>query len=244
MSKNTKSWLLPIILAIIAALAAIIPSIFENIQNIRSAPTSTATLVPTSIFTPSSTHTPTLTPTSTFTPSPTATAVPIPCANGFFACVFPQADTGKTFLFKKGAGVTLTVDEQSQCALTTEVGAKLTYEITQARTNAAWGVQWIDTVGYFDASNFTSFAFAVKGELGGETFLIGMRDIAGGPVTLESKNYVTVSSTKWQLVTIPLSRFTYQGTTVNPSALENVSFSFDERHGSGTICLDDIAFIE
>jgi hypothetical protein len=121
---------------------------------------------------------------------------------------------------------------------------KLTYEVTQAGTNAAWGVQWKDTVGYFDASNFTNFTFAVKGEMGDETFLIGMRDIAGSPLTLESKNYVKVSSTDWQIVTIPLTRFTYQGTTVNPSAIDNVSFSFDERHGSGSICIDDIAFIQ
>lgn len=138
--------------------------------------------------------------------------------------------------------MTLTVDEQAQCALTTELGVKLTYEVTQKGANAAWGVQWKDTLGHFDASKFTSFTFVVKGELGGETFLIGMKDIAGSPVTLESKNYVTVSSTKWETVTIPFGKFIYQGRSVSPKALENVSFSFDERHGSGSICIDDIAF--
>jgi hypothetical protein len=258
MSRNSGSrrWPTALKVAIVTAITTItagIIAIYPNYLAVRNqnrlstetAKTADAILMSavqnTSIPTLTSTHI----PTSTFTPGPTFTPLPISCKTGFFACVFPQAETGRPFQFKKDSSVTLTVDEQAaECAFTTEYGVKLTYEITQAETDASWGVQWKDTVGYFDASNFTNFTFAVRGKQGDEEFLIGMKDVTESVVTLESKNFVKVTSTEWQIVTIPLSRFTHKGTTINPSALDNVTFSFDERHGSGSICIDDIAFVQ
>jgi hypothetical protein len=234
-----------VIIAIIGTIGTIIAAFLYNFDKFPLAPDPTPTFMPTATLVPSATLTPTHIPTSTFTPGPTFTPLPISCKTGFFACVFTQADTGRTFEFKSDSSATLTVDDQAaECAFTTEFGVKLTYEVTQAGTNASWGVQWKDTVGYFDASTFTNFTFAVRGKEGDEEFLIGMKDVTGSEVTLESKSYVKVTPTEWQIVTIPLSRFTHKGTTINPSALDNVAFSFDERQGSGSICMDDIAFVQ
>lgn len=231
--------------AISAIVVALLAYVFGPMVNtlLQRTPVTTATSIATLTQTPTLTATNTLTPTSTFTPSPTATPLPIPCANGFFACVFPQAAGGKIFDYSSDPTASLTVDALSnECAFTSEHGVKLTYNIPEENNNVSWGVEWKSTDGLYDAASFTIFTFAVKGDIGDEIFLIGMKDIAGSPVTLESTNYVTVSSTKWEKVTIPFDDFIYKGATINPSRLENVSFSFDERHGSGSICIDDIAF--
>jgi hypothetical protein len=61
-------------------------------------------------------------------------------------------------------------------------------------------------------------------------------------ITLDSVRYVLVSALEWRQVTIPLSQFADNDGSINVASIENVSFDFDQAKGSGSICLDDIAF--
>jgi len=94
----------------------------------------------------------------------------------------------------------------------------------------------------FDASGFSALVFWVKGAAGGETFQIGLKDMAHKETLLDSQEYVVVSHLEWRQVNVPLSEFEARG--VNLASLENVSLGFNRRHGSGTICVDDIAFVK
>ena len=251
MAKKSASTNLLIVQIIVGAVVAIVVAYIGYITviepmrlSISATQTAEAKQEVSQQRTPTSTSTPIPTATVTFTPTNTATPLPSACSNGFFACVFPQGSDGKIFLYNSDPKtINLVADETaSECGYTSELGVKLTYGVMQKGVNGAWGVQWKDTTGYLDASEYVNISFAVRGMTGNETFLIGLKDIPGKPVTLESKNYVEVSSSKWNVVVIPFSKFIYQGASVNPQALENMSFSFDERHGSGIICIDDIAF--
>jgi len=105
--------------------------------------------------------------------------------------------------------------------------------------NGGWGVHWDKAPSkYFDASGFNAFTFWVKGASGGETFQIGLKDISGKEVKLESIKFVVVSS-KWMEATALFSDF--EG--VNVASLQNLNFGFNTSHGSGSICVDDLTFV-
>ena len=82
--------------------------------------------------------------------------------------------------------------------------------------------------------------FYVKGIEGKETFQIGLLDsstTAGKEPKIESKGKYPVSA-KWTKVSIPLTQF--KGVKMN--SLKNLNFGFNKAHGTGSICIDDIAF--
>jgi hypothetical protein len=54
-----------------------------------------------------------------------------------------------------------------------------------------------------------------------------------------SNDFVVVSAERWQRVSVPLSVFA----GVNLGTVENINIAFNRDHGSGSICIDDIAFI-
>jgi hypothetical protein len=107
--------------------------------------------------------------------------------------------------------------------------------------NGGWGVHWTNTpTGHFDASGFSDLVFWVKGTTGGETLQIGLKGTNGQEVKVESGDLVVISASDWKPVTVPLNKFINGG--VNVDSVENVNFGFNRNHGSGIICIDDIAF--
>jgi hypothetical protein len=107
--------------------------------------------------------------------------------------------------------------------------------------NGGWGVQWANAPSErFDASAFADLTLWIKGTSGGEIFQIGLKDTDGNEVKVESEPLVVVSASEWRPVTVPLSRFSDEG--VNITSIENVNVGFNRDHGSGTICVDDVAF--
>jgi hypothetical protein len=186
--------------------------------------------------TPAVTATPNMTSTMTATATllPTGTPLPQPLTE-----IFPQVGSGEVFVFKNNGGeLSNTFLDTPDCIHSGMVGLQFKYAMSRT-ANAGWGVQWVNVPGgHFDASGFSALTFWVRGSSGSETFQVGLKDTSGNEIKLESDQLLDVT-TDWKPAAIPLSAF--KG--VNPARIENLNFGFNRDHGSGSICLDDIAFI-
>ena len=192
--------------------------------------------------TPEPTETPppaTSTPEPTFTPISSATQIPTntPPLPPLIE-TFPQVDGGEEFIYTSHGGlISNEFVPNKNCVHSGFSGVRLTYDM-KGEGFGGWGLIWNNaSATHFDASGFTTFTFWVKGTSGGETFQLGLRDTSEKEVKVESKSLVLVT-TDWLMVTVPLSKFN----GVNISSIRNVNFGFPKNHGSGSICIDDIAF--
>ncbi|MCP5462589.1 MAG: hypothetical protein H7A34_05360 [bacterium] len=102
---------------------------------------------------------------------------------------------------------------------------------------------------YFDATNYTYLTLWVRGEIGGENFILGMSDKhwdkAGD--TVKSNQIIAYLpekkiTTKWQQARVPLSDF-----MLDLSKLASIAISFERECfpdgiGDGVVYIDDIAF--
>jgi hypothetical protein len=194
--------------------------------------TGTATNTPA----PGNTSEPTATSTPSMTSTMTATSTPLPQP---LAEIFPQVGGGEVFVYKNNGGeLSNKFLDTPDCIHSGLYSLQLVYAMSRT-ANAGWGVQWVNApAGHFDSSGFSALTFWVRGTSGSETFQVGLKDTSGNEVKLESGQLLDVT-TDWKPATIPLSAF--EG--VNPARIENLNFGFNRDHGSGSICLDDIAFI-
>jgi hypothetical protein len=165
---------------------------------------------------------------------PTNTPLPPPLEE-----IFPLIDGGGDFVFINNGGVlTPKIIPTQNCIHSGVYGLQLTYEMKD-QGNGGWGINWDKSPSkHFDASGFNALTFWVKGATGGETFQIGLKDTSGKEAKKESVNLVVVSS-DWMNATALFSDF--EG--VNVASLQNVNFGFNKNHGSGSICVDDMAFV-
>jgi len=76
----------------------------------------------------------------------------------------------------------------------------------------------------------------VKGDQGGETFQIGVKDLSGKEVKIESEVGVIVSSTAWSQLVVDLEDFA----GVDLGSVENINLGFNKNHGAGKVCVDEI----
>ena len=107
---------------------------------------------------------------------------------------------------------------------------------------AGGGVQWSNAPGgRFDASSFSTLSFWIRGAAP-NGFHIGLKDINEREVKVEARDFVMVSDTEWRQVVVPLARFADASGPVNLAAVRNANLGFNASHGSGSICIDDIAF--
>jgi hypothetical protein len=182
---------------------------------------------------PTDTPEPSKIPLATATDLPTSTPLPPPLIE-----TFPQATDGEEFVFSDlGGSITNQFVTTQNCVHSGASGLRLNYDM-KGSGFGGWGVNWINaSAGHFNAADFANLSFWVRGMEGGETFQIGLKDTNEKEVKIESKTYVVVT-TGWSQVTVPLSKF--KG--VNTAAVRNVNFGFNKNHGSGSICIDDIAF--
>ena len=101
-----------------------------------------------------------------------------------------------------------------------------------------WGVQWESSIEKrYDASEFSSLSFWVKGRSGNETFQIGIKDTHGEEYKIETSE-LTIISTDWVKITIQFEDVT----KIDFASLANINFGFNASHGEGTIFIDDISF--
>jgi hypothetical protein len=75
---------------------------------------------------------------------------------------------------------------------------------------------------------------------------VGIKDISENnvekEVKVEASDHVVVDEDQWRPVVIPLSKFADAQGPVNMASVRNINFGFNQAHGSGNICIDDIAF--
>lgn len=188
-------------------------------------------------------------PTETLPPTiaPTNTPLPLPLTE-----VFPQSAEGREMVFLNINGTPTPEPNSNQegpfrsefaidenCIHTGIYGLRISYNMT-GQNSGGWGVHWINEplATHFDASEFESLTFWVKGLAGEENFQVSMKDTSGNEYWIESRLFVVVSK-NWNMVSIPLEQFQ----KVNTSSIENLAFGFNHTHESGSICIDDMAFV-
>jgi hypothetical protein len=180
-------------------------------------------------------------------PSPTASPSPSPNPDNVpplpLTEVFPQVGEGDEFLYineDKSDSLKKQFVNDEDCRHSGPYALKHTYRFTGGG-NGGWGVSWRNTsAGSFDASGFTLLSLWVKGGLAGkERFQVGLKDRRGRETKIESDSLV-VSISNWTRIAIPLNKFR----DVDLRSIENINFGFNSNHGSGSICIDDVAFVK
>lgn len=98
---------------------------------------------------------------------------------------------------------------------------------------AGWGIP----LNGLDVSSAKYVSFFVKGEKGGESFELGIKDKNGAEKKILSNSYLDVTN-KWQNVKIPLTSFY----GVSLAKLESIYFNFTNLQPAGKIYIDNIGF--
>ena len=102
---------------------------------------------------------------------------------------------------------------------------------------------------YWDGSAHTTITFWVRGERGGESFMIGLSDRHWDKVGDSVKSEVIGKylpagkvTTQWQKAVVPLDTFFVDYAKLGSIAISFESDAFPDGQGAGTIYLDDLAF--
>jgi len=102
---------------------------------------------------------------------------------------------------------------------------------------------------YMDGTGYKTLTFWVKGEKGGENFMIGLADrhwdkIGDSLKSEEIGKYVPAGkiTTEWQKATIPLDVFFLDYGKLSSVAISFESDCFPEGKGEGVVYIDDITF--
>ena len=179
---------------------------------------------------------------------------------GFFYCsstavrpladeLFPQAEAGRQFVWSH-PDYAVKAEFDSGCAkprltnafglIGASSGLRLRYGLTPAMEDGGWGVHWDQAPARrLDASTYDYFSFWVRGDHGDESFEVGLKDTQGRETRVESRDWIASSDLKHGVkVIIPLAAFK----EVDRQSLNNVNFSFNSLHGSGTLCIDNMEF--
>jgi hypothetical protein len=169
--------------------------------------------------------------------------LPVPPPPRPVESVLPQAkgSDGVAFDFAGGGGELATAfTPDSKCHRGhLPLGLRLEWKMSGAGIGG-WGVEWSSKSpsGRFDASRFERLVFHLKGARGGEKFQVGLKDTSGAEFKVESKDRLVTSSSEWTEFVVPLSAF--KG--VDRKRVENVNLGFNKTHGTGMLCVDEIAF--
>lgn len=156
--------------------------------------------------------------------------------------VFAQVGGGEPFVFINPPGsldAQLTGDEA--CRRSGRHGLRLTYGFT-GPGNGGWGVAWDGAPGGgFDAGAFDTLVFWVRGAAP-NGFQVGLKDVTEREVKLEVREHATVSGDEWRKVALPLGMFADAAGAIDLGRVRNFNFGFNAGHGSGSVCIADIAF--
>lgn len=168
--------------------------------------------------------------------SPTASS-PTTCE---LADIFPQTwDCEAHSTFRDRGGKIDDIVFDSEHIRTGNYSLKLQYSNTKELAFSGWYADWSNSPqGYFNASSYSKLTFWLMGESGGETLQIGLRDTQENEEKV--RPLVTVCANEWEQVVVPLSSFQ---DNVDLSHVKRIVFAFTRNDGSGTIFIDDIAFV-
>lgn len=156
--------------------------------------------------------------------------------------LFAQVGSGEVFTFVNQPGTFETmVSGSPECRRSGQRGLRVTYSFSGAG-NGGWGVSWHNAPGArFDGAPYDTLTFWVRGTAP-SGFQIGLRDAGEREIKQESRDVVTVDPGEWRRLSIPLSQFADDRGPVRPEQIRNVNIGFNATHGSGSICIADIAF--
>jgi hypothetical protein len=220
-------------------------------------PSSNNTMMQTPIISVAPTHTVATLPstpslTRIWTPVPTITPFITQLPDQILGDIFISDYTGseieqfKSLIQKKRNKLSsFDTEISTECKHSGEYGILLKYSIKSEPTDhdfGGWGIASrvvVDHRPIMDMTNFKVLEFWVKGISGGEIFDVTIAHEFDQEPTVKSSDYVTVSSTEWQNVHIPLSDFWDTG---HSQRIWYVMFSFYASSGTGSICIDEITF--
>ena len=149
-----------------------------------------------------------------------------------------EASNTEQFSFQ-GEGGVYSSELSSECALFGSYGLAIDYNMPLGGYGG-WGTNWNYTPNQsFNASNSDMLTFWIKTETV-SNFQIGLKDILGNEEKVDLNSWVIVRNGVWNLVVLPLNRFSI----VDLSQIENISIGVNQDHGEGSFCLDNIAFAQ
>ena len=157
--------------------------------------------------------------------------------------IFPQVGAGENSAWAMPPGtISYQYVTDTGCRRSGPQGLRLRYDFSQGK-QGAWGASWVNgPKNQFDASRFSTLSFWVKGNQGGAKFMVGVKDAGGHEATVESVDFLKdgVSGSEWRQINIPLVSFKSRG--VDVATIQNLNIAFSQKHGAGTICIDDVNF--
>lgn len=156
--------------------------------------------------------------------------------------LFAQVGDGETFTFVNQPGTLIsTFSGKQECRRGGQPGLHVTYSFSGVG-NGGWGVSWHDTPSArFDSSPYDTLTLWVRGTAP-NGFQVGLRDTSEREIKLESRDVITVDQGEWRKLNIPLSKFADDQGPVRLEQIRNVNIGFNATHGSGSICIADLAF--
>jgi Carbohydrate binding domain (family 11) len=172
------------------------------------------------------------------------------------AAVFPQADRngdgieeGSSFEFSDPKS---TDDFRSAFTVAPDcsregrpIGLIIEYDMRPKGSYGGWGVRWTEGSSEpFDASTYSRLILWVKSTGDGANFEIGLKDDFGDERKSQTKT-LTVVEQEWQALEVPLTDFSEEddtGAYVDLTSVVDMNLGFNENHGQGSICIDQIEF--
>jgi len=173
------------------------------------------------------------------------TVLPRPtiCYAGLVFCdLMPQAEGATTVANATDPEARFTANERSaECARSGGYGLLVDGYDFREEQYGYWGIRWEDSPSdSFSVSEFRGLSMWVKGHSdANEQFLIQLTTRQGRNVNVYSEYYVEVSDTEWRQIAIPLTAF-----ASNIDSITGLTLVFDQSAGRGSVCIDDISFLE
>lgn len=178
-------------------------------------------------------------------------AVPVPssglCSNPILCELFLDTsiiEGAQSFAFTENNG-TLSDLLTPQCAYWGDYGLQIDFNMPPDPNGGqggfgGWGVHWdFASNGSFDAAKYEFLTFWLKTDIDAN-FQIGIKDTSDRQTKIELQDWAQVDN--WQLFRVPLSRFANDG--VDLSQIKDINFGFNSTHGQGSVCIDNIAFLQ
>ncbi len=165
------------------------------------------------------------------------------CGNSLLCELFldpAQIEGAQKFDFT-GEGGQLDARLTPECAFWGDYGLSMTYDMPQ-NGFGGWGVQWLFTdAGSYDASAQSFITFWMRADSDTDAQL-GIKDFTGFEEKVNLSDWIQLEADNWSFFRVPLSRFANAG--IDLAHLENISFGFNQDHGRGAVCVDNISFLQ
>lgn len=162
------------------------------------------------------------------------------CETGTVSCIADfDFSTGLEESFEFGDGISA---YSEFCNFAGEIGLDIQFDDTNSYYG--FGIQFTrlpDGSANILANTHLIFYVLGQSESANNQFRIGLKDITGTEIKVESNDWVAISTSNWRRVQIPLMIYSNLG--IDLTKIENISLDFNPTdHGSSHICVDGLTF--